>query len=588
MAELTGANHNRDMPAAAAQLRAIAWLRWRVLANGFRRRGGAGELIGRILILPVFAAIALAPTALAGFLAWYFVRGGELTHLAWVLWAAVALTQLLNVNLGQPGTNFDPVELIRFPMPLRRYVLVRLFFGLLSPGNILVSLMSLAVVVGITLAAPRLFFPALLAMAVFALTNILFTRMIFAWIDRWLSTRRAREVFTACIFVGSIGLQYANVRFNPGFNGNRHHRFRGTEAQPWQRFAERAHPYIAWLPPELTSTAIAAADRGQLPSFFAAVAGCTGFAGCFLAVYALRMRTEFRGENLSDIAGVPATVRKTTRTPTPGAAPPAPDPTAPVHVHAPTTSVPLLPTFFGPLLGSQLGPLLGKELLVLRRNIGLFYGLVAPVVMVFLFAGRLFTRNGSHWALLTGVAYALIGIAPMSYNSFGTEGTGAQFYFFAPVPLREVFFAKNLFTLLLALVEVVTVVAITSYVAGHPSLIDAGFAILWAVGTLLLNTTVGNLRSVAAPKRVNPGRSMNKAQSPVSAYLAMGILVACAGLGFGVELLATYLHQPWLGLALMLTFAIAATIVYARGLSRITVYALDRRDTLFEELGKKI
>ncbi len=580
MAELTGTDHlSPGIPPATEQLRAIAWLRWRVLANSFRRRGGAGELIGRILILPFFAAIALAPTVLAGFLAWYFVRGGEPTHLAWVLWAAVALTQLLNVNLGQPGTTFDPVELIRFPMPLSRYVLVRFLFGLLSPGNVLVGLMSVAVVVGVTVAAPHLFLPALLAMAIFALTNVLFTRMIFAWIDRWLSTRRAREVFTACIFVGSLGIQYANVRFNPGFNHNRHPRVRSAEVQSWQRFAQRTHPFVAFLPPELTSAAISAADRGQLPAFFAPIIGCIGFAACFLAIYALRMRTEFRGENLSDVANATVTGAgppKTARSPNAASARFL---NAPIHAQTGTPANRIFP--------ASLGPLFGKELLVLRRNIGLFYGLVAPMVMVFLFAGRLFAHNGSHWALLTGVAYALLGIAPMSYNAFGTEGTGAQFYFFAPVPLREVFFAKNVFTLLLAFVEVLTIVAITSYVAGHPNLIDALFALLWAVGTLLLNTTVGNLRSVAAPKRVVPGRSMNKAQSPVSAYIAMGILIACAGLGFGVDLLATYLHQPWLGLGLMLAFAIGGTVLYAQGLKGITTYALNRRDTLFEELGKK-
>ena len=54
----------------------------------------------------------------------------------------------MNINLGQSGTAFDPTELIRFPMPLRRFVLVRLCFGLLAPGNLIVSLISVAVVVG--------------------------------------------------------------------------------------------------------------------------------------------------------------------------------------------------------------------------------------------------------------------------------------------------------------------------------------------------------------------------------------------------------------------------------------------------------
>ena len=49
----------------------------------------------------------------------------------------------------------------------------------------------------------------------FALVNIFFTRMVFSWIDRWLSTRRAREIFTGMIFVVSFGIQYINFTFNP-------------------------------------------------------------------------------------------------------------------------------------------------------------------------------------------------------------------------------------------------------------------------------------------------------------------------------------------------------------------------------------
>lgn len=57
---------------AVGQLRAIAWLRWRMVANGFRRKGGAGELIARILLFPFLISLALMPTAAAGILAWFF------------------------------------------------------------------------------------------------------------------------------------------------------------------------------------------------------------------------------------------------------------------------------------------------------------------------------------------------------------------------------------------------------------------------------------------------------------------------------------------------------------------------------------
>ena len=232
-------------------------------------------------------------------------------------------------------------------------------------------------------------------------------------------------------------------------------------------------------------------------------------------------------------------------------------------------------------------PLLGKELLTMRRNVGLFYGLVAPAVMVFLFAGRLSTRNDSHWVVLGAVAYALLGISALSYNTFGLEGTGVQFYFFSPVPLREVFFAKNVFTLLLAMVEVITVVAITTYILGEPRPVDCLYALLWAVGTLLVTTTVGNLRSVSAPKKVNPGRTMNRAQSAVSGYIAMGILAGCAALGFGGQFLERYVGGAWIGLVLMIFFALGGMVAYLQSLNGIEAYALAHRETLLEEFGRK-
>ena len=574
MAELS---HSIERPAtrpvAVQQFASIAWLRWRILANGFRRKGGVGEVLGRILLVPIFAGFALVPTVGAGVLSYYFVAAGNLRSLVWILWGAVALTQMFNINLGQPGTTFDPTELIRFPMPLRRYIAVRLCFGLLSPANVVVSLISVAVVIGVSVARPHLLLAAAVAMFIFAFTNVLFTRMVFAWVDRWLSTRRAREVFTAFIFLFSLGIQFVNARFNTGYQ---HHRrmqlHRQPDMKPFANFAHRAHPYVAWLPPELTSSAIQSAARNRPAAFGFDILGCAAFGGIFLAVYSLRMRTEFRGENLSDIAN--ATRAPAARGSAAKARP---------MVGRSESAQAVRPSLFPPTLA----PLLNKELLLLRRNIGLFYGLIAPAVMVLLFAGRISVRSGTHWVLLAAVAYALLGISPMSYNSFGTEGAGAQFYFFAPVPLREVFFAKNVFTALLTLLEVVAVVAITAWVAGRPSFLDALFVILWASGTLLLNTTLGNLRSVSAPRKVNPGRTMNKSQNQVSAFMAMGILLACAGFAFGCQMAAAFLHKPWLGPAVMLLFAAGAAVAYTQGLRGIGVYTLDRRDTLLEELGKK-
>ncbi len=559
-----------------AQFLAIAWLRWRILANSFRRRGGKAELVGRILLLPLLATLAVLPTLAAGFLAWACATRGNLQQINLVFWGTFGLTQLLNINLGQPGTTFDPVELIRFPLAQRSYVLVRLTFGLLSPANVIVSLMSAAIFLGMAVARPRLWPWALATTLAFALTNVLFSRMIFAWVDRWLSTRRAREIFTGLIFTASLGFQYLNVTFNPGFNqGRRHVTPRGLHVA--QTVYHQLHPWLRVLPPELAGSSLIAAQH----SAHALALGNSGlillYGAGFLAIYALRMRSEYHGENLSDQANA---VRK----PAPKAVSTSSVTLAssPAFAPAPVVVAPrrgLLPHTFGPLLQ--------KEILTLRRNTGLLYGVVAPTVMVFLFAGRLSLRGGSHWLLLIAAAYALLGLAPMSYNSFGLEGAGAQFYFMAPLPLRDVFLAKNVMHFLLAGFELLVVITIVSYVAGRPHVLDIVFVLLWATGTLLLNTTLGNLRSISAPKKVNPGRSMNRAQSQISAWIAIGMLAGSAGLGAGLQFLAIYLHQRWLPLGVILLFATGAAVAYDQGLRGMEAYALERRDSLFEELGKK-
>lgn len=566
---LTGSQLSRG------QFRAIAWLRWRIFANSFRRKGGAGDLVGRILLAPFLLLLVVTPTVLAGFFAWMFSRQGTLEQIDLVFWGALVLTQLLNINLGQPGTTFDPTELIRFPLKLGNFVLVRLAFGLLSPANLVVTLMSAAIFTGITMDRPHLWPWTFAATSAFALVNVLFTRMVFAWVDRWLSTRRAREVFTALIFAASLGFQYLNVTYNPGFNHGHQRTVPLQQFRHAQGLLQPMHPFLRILPPELCDSALVAAEHARPGKALTAIFLVALYAVAFLAIYAVRMRTEYRGENLSDQAnavrrpGLPRLPAHGTATMVPALLAPAPLPSARTGLLPPT-----------------LGPMLGKELLLLRRNTGLLYGVIAPTVMVFLFAGRLSLRS-SHWVLPIAAAYTLLGIAPMSFNSFGLEGTGAQLYFMAPLRLRDVFFAKNIMHFLLAALEVVVVLIIITYITGLPSFADVAFVLFWAAATLLLTTTLGNLRSVAAPKKVNPGRSMNRNQSQLSVWIALGTLVGSAALGGAFLVLAAYLHQAWAGVALAALFAVAAAFAYHHGLNSIEAYTLQHRESLFEELGKK-
>ncbi len=269
-----------------------------------------------VLLSVLLLGMVLGFVVGAGFAAYFFVAKGHLAWITWLLWGIFVLCQLLNIQLGQPTTTFDPTQLIRFPLKVETYVGIRLFFGMLTPANVAGTLTSLAVAVGIGLAAPGLWVYALVAMGVFAATNVLFSRMIFAWVERWLSTRRAREVFTAIIFVGSLGIQWANFTFNPAYNHN--HRTHAYDVSQ-QKFGfvgpliVRAEPWLKPLPPELAETSLTKAKEGSAGGFAGYTVAATLWAGLFLLVFALRMRTEFRGENLSDAASAVAAERRRRR-----------------------------------------------------------------------------------------------------------------------------------------------------------------------------------------------------------------------------------------------------------------------------------
>lgn len=575
MAELSSplhANAAWSTEQAAGQFRAIAWLRWRMLINGFRRKGGTTELIGRIIVYPVLAGFLIGPTLVAGAAAWYFTSHGQLEHLNWLLWAAFILAQLFSLNVGRSGSTFNPNELIRFPMKLRRFVLIRLFFGTLSAPNILVMLVSAAIVAGVTAAQPRLFFYAVLVLGLFAATLVFFNRMIFAWVDRWLSTRRAREVFTALIFLISMGFQWVNVAMNPAYSGHghRHQSWAATHQKTvaMMHLAHRVHPMLFFLPPELATKAVIAADRGHGALYLGCLLGTGVFAAVFLVVFAMRMRTEFRGEVLSDTANAVAAkpiarnVAVATETPV----------TTAVHVNSERATV---------------WTVLGKELIYVRRNTGLFYSLIVPALMVLLFASRSSMRGSAHWLLPAAVAYSLFSVLPTSYNVFGLEGSGIQLYFLAPVRLRDVLLAKNLINMCLAAIEILAVIVLLMYLRGQQSLEMVVLSLLWAAGALLVGMTIGNVRSITAPMRVDFTRAATKQAAPVNAFLSMGVLLAFAALGWVLYFVGETLHLRWLLVPAFAVIAGAGLLVYVFGLRRVEQIAMDHRESMYGVLSKQ-
>jgi ABC-2 type transport system permease protein len=545
-----------------AQFTALAQLRWCIFRNGFRRKGGVGELIARIIFFPFIGIFAIGPIIGAGIGAYYIVSSHRLSLLPVLTWGIFLLWQLVSINIAPPALSFDVSTIIRFPLSFPRYLTARLFFGLLGASNVIGTLALIASDIGIGVARPSLLPWATLLLVTFALANIFFTRMIFAWIDRWLSTRRARELFTAFLLFASLGGQYLNVTLNPGLQTGTHHKL--TNHLPsLLHLYHRLQPVTAYLPPGLTATSISSFSRGHLAASTATLLGLAAFGALFLAIYAWRMQHEFRGENLSELAL---------------SHPPASHP-----VSQPPVAISHFTRTFG--LGPTLSACLQKELIYLRRNTNQLYGFIAPIVMVFLFAGRVGSSGRfGDFVFPAAIAYSILGISVLSYNSLGMDGPGIQLYFLAPASLRDVFLAKNIIGFLLNLIELGLIYAVISIVAHPPSLIVGLATLCWLLFATFTNGAIGNLRSLMAPKKIDLSKVSRKQTSQLSALIALTVVLACFGLGWAVVLLSTSLHRLWLMLPLFLILAVVGFAFYTYVLNRLPLIALDHREALAEEL----
>ena len=557
---------------AARHFKAIAYLRWCIFRNGFRRKGGKGELAARILIYPIGIAMLILPVVGAFAGTYYAASSSRLTLLPLIFSIIFVLQILVSINLAPPGLSFDPQSLIRFPLSLTRFVIVRIFLGLLSASTIVGTLCFFSSAIAIAITQPRLTFIALLAALLISTANMLLIRMIFAWVDRWLSTRRSREIFTVLIFAGSLGFQYLNVTYN-----NVGHR--SSNAQQSARYANlgstlhRAQPVLSLLPPGLAADSILATAQSRPARAALDLSGVVLAGALFLAVFTWRMNREYRGENLSEATPQSAVAVTQPRE--------ARASLAPSERSLLPAVPPARPTLHPVILAS-----LRKEFLYVRRNTSQFYGLVAPLAMVFILAGRLGGASRTGLVFPLAAVYSMMGVAALSYNVFGLDGAGVQLYFLAPVSFRSILIGKNLFGFLINIVQIVLLLIVLSYTAGLPGPWTLASTLSWLLLTVLLNATVGNRRSLTTPKRIDPNKLSRKQASQLSALLSLGLILALAAIGAGLILIARLYDIPWLPVPILLTFAAAALALYLYTLNHIDQLALEHREGLIEELTK--
>ena len=558
---------------ARAQYVAMAALRWHMFINGLRSKRGAFELGARTVSFVLYAFMGLGLGTILGAGTYALVSNEKWQFLPAVFWVVCILWQVGPVMLASFQEQFDLGILLRFPVRFRSYYLLYVVFGLADVSTIIGALCCLGIWVGVTMARPELFAWTALALAAFAAFNVLLVRAVFAWIDRWLSQRKTREIVGALFMIFLLSLQLLNPALhqkrhqqplNPQARAENLRRMR-TEYAPW---IKTAYAVQQALPPGLAARALRQAGNRQPVGALASLGVLGLWALAAGSVLARRLKAEYRGENLGS-----APRRETSRAKTSSA------------------RANLVRRESGWRLGgsSPITALMEKEARSLMRTLPLLWAMGAPLLMVLVLAS-LYRSNASGnsftYALPLYVAFALMGFTQMFSNNLGAEGAGIQLLFLSPTPIRTVFLAKNLFHFLLFWMDALLVGILTTLRLGWPQGVTVAATAAWVLFALPCCLAVGNIFSLRMPFRINPGRMTRQRGSQANALSSMLLLLVVMVVGVVVFGLCWLFHTPWMAVPVFLALAGAAVFAWLRGLGSVERIANQRRDSLLATLMK--
>ena len=581
MAELIPAElppaQSKPIP-ASAQLLAVAWLRWRMFVNStFRKRSSAKlqavnlffVILVRVIVWPFMALMIVGPVGASGFLAWVTTKNHPQT-LQTLLAGIAVLWQFVSINglsIAATVSNFDPASLTRFPLRFGRYFLLRTLIGLLTPSTIVGCLSLLAAAVGIGIARPALALPATVVLLVYALMNIFLTRMIGAWMERWLANRRFREIFSVLMALFAVSLQLLNFQRLPA------HAHAATNS--WLlNFLQASGSSMRWLPPGLAYHAIVGVSHPV--AALAQFGGLIAVTALFAAVFAIRLHKQFLGELLSENEGRRASPKHIAR--------------AKIAVlHPAVSTMPAAPQLTRTGFSPTVTACLRKEWLTFRGNSAQLVGLITPLIFIAIFNRGQFATHP--WFFLPGaIAYVLLGVLASLYNVFGADGLGVQVYLLAPIRMRDVIIAKNISSLTLIFTEAVLAWMLVSMLRRTeiplPTYVSTA---LWTIFVIAVNLALGTLRSIQAPRRFVPGQARYRRGTPTNRTSGLLILLVLFGslfLQVPITFLSRYMHLPWLAAWIFGPLAAAAITAYALLLHNAESLILSHRDVFAEELCK--
>jgi ABC-2 type transport system permease protein len=537
------------------QFAAILRARLQTFVHSLRSSRGVVNLLSRAIVGIMVALGGIGGAIGLGAAAWMFVTDHNTGWLAALLWFIFVFWQMFPVLGTAFSQNIDTSDLLRFPLSYRSYFLVRLVYGVVDIATALCSLWLLGIVVGVGVADFLLLPWTALVILMFAMVNVLLSRTIFSWVERWLARRRTRELLGVLFFLLIISFQLVGPLL-----GRYGHKPTSEEA----RIAGELSPLQRISPPGLAGAAIARFERGNTATALGFLMALIAYSFMFLVLLDRRMRAQYHGESLSE-----------------GAEKLAPGTAAPPRVGW------ILPGVPGPITAT-----IEKEMRYLSRSGPMLLTLIMPAFMLLIF--RL-GPSGHNEGMLSrapalafpvGAAYALLMLTNLVYNNFGADSSGVQLYFALPVRLRSVIMAKNLSHLAILALEVLVIWLAVGFMYQRPPLAVTIATIAAMLFAAPINLAAGNLLSIHWPKRVEFGVFGRQRAAPATILVSFGIQFLVFGLVALVIWYAQSRGNMWLAAGILLLLAALSLAAYFLILGSLDRVAMDHREVLISELSR--
>ncbi len=541
-------------PGLAEQIRTVAWLRWRILRNSLRNKSRRLDLIG-LIFSGFFSLLFVIGVTLAFFFVTRYLFEKHLEPLFGLVFLALLVWwQSFPILLAGFAPQFPFRTLLRFPMNLSAFYLIGMAYGLADSAALAALVWMLAMLAATLVAQPSAASALFLVCALFTVLNITMERLLGAWVEKLLAKRKSREVFFTIFVLAMVSLQFLNPLMQKY----------GHALVPMLRSWV---PYLWLLPSSFAGDAVAQSAAHHWAMAFLKFAGLAMYAGIFTMLLAMRYSQLYSGEELSE--GV-APARKEERTA--------------LTAQDARDTVSFVPP--------QVLAVLRKELLYLKRNTFLFFGLVFPPMMLLFFSVQF---GGAHpTALKKGVspdlffpgmmAYLVLILIAPSYNCFAYEGRGIQTYFIAPARFREILIAKNLMTVSILLCELALCVALVGWRVGLPTtpvLFATMAAVVFSIAGQL---TIANWASLSYPRKIEFGKMQGQRNSGMSVLILLGMQILFGGVGGVILFSGRWTGNPWLPAEIFAVLAAAAVGGYVSSLDSFTRLAEKKKEILIDAL----